>query len=206
MAEQINRGDSYYRIINVTAKDEDGDKEPYDLTDYTDNYVAIKTGRGIPDNEAYIFKRVPFKGEPSEGKLILNLTPYETDLLPSTADDEVETLYAYIQIGSTITGRIHEVSVLRLKTKEGGVLRKSKIYKGYDMGPLSETIGWIRDAGTLCQEVSIRIDFGQIPMPLFLDGGSLSDMEVSIYDMGLLSGRVNEITDLGQMRDCKSSS
>jgi hypothetical protein len=199
MAEKINIGDSYFRVIDVTTKDEDGEKIPYDLTDYSDNYVAIKTGRGIPDDEAYIFKQIPFSGKPTEGKLIINLSPSETSILPSIADGEADALYAFVQIGSTITGQIHEVSALKIKTRKGGILYQTKIDKSYDMGCLSETIGWVIDAGGLCDIVSVRVDFGNIPIIIFMDGGLLSDMEVEVYDMGTLSGTIKEVYDMGAL-------
>jgi len=204
MAEKINIGDSYFRVIDVTTRDEDGEKVPFNLKDYDDNYVAIKTGRGILDEDAYIFKRIPFSGEAEDGKLIINLSPRETSILPSIADGEIDSLFAYVQIGSSITGRVHEVSALKLKTQKGGILYQTKIDKSYDMGCLSETIGWVIDAGSLCEPNSMIIDFGNIPMPLYLDCGSLSDIENDIVDMGLLSDPITEIIDMGTLLECGS--
>jgi hypothetical protein len=202
MAEQINIGDSYFRIIDVTTKDEDGEKIPYDLTDYKDNYVAIKTGRGIPDDDAYVFKRIPFSGKPSEGKLLINLSPMETSILPSIVDGEIEALYAFVQIGSTITGQVHEVSALKIKTRKGGILYQTPIDKSYDMGCLSETVGWVIDAGSLCEPVSIKVDFGSILINIFMDGGSLSDREISLIDMGKLTDKITQVYDMGTLIDC----
>jgi len=203
MAEKINIGDSYFRVIDVTTRDEDGEKIPYDLTDYKDNHVAIKTGRGIPDENAYIFKRIPFSGSPEDGKLIINLTPMETSILPSVVDGEIESLFAYVQIGSTITGQVHEVSALKLKTQQGGVMYRTQIDKSYDMGCLSETIGWVIDAGDLCDTNSLIVDFGNIPSPLYMDCGSLSDIENEIVDMGLLGDKITEVIDMGTLLDCR---
>jgi len=205
MAELINIGDSYYREIEVTVKDEDNESIPYDLTEYTDNYVAIKTQRGLPDEDAYIFKRVPFIGSPRDGKLLIHLSPDETATLPSVVDDEVERLFAFVQIGSTITGQIHEVSALKLKTRAGGIVYRTKINKSYDMGCLSEKIGWVFDGGDLCDPIIMRIDFGMIQEIPYFDGGILGDMSVTIFDMGLLGEQITEYLEMGSLIGCGSS-
>ena len=202
MAEKINIGDTYYRVIDVTAVDEDGEKIPYDLTDFTDNYVAIKTDRGLPDEDAFIFKRIPFYGESSEGKLLVHFSPYETAILPSMEKGEVDSLMMFVQIGSNISGRIHEVSAMKVKTRGGGIQYKTDVDRSFDMGLLSETIGWQFDGGELCEPVTRKIDFGMIPMDILFNGGILSDTDIIIVDAGLLSEKVDLIMDAGFLKGC----
>jgi len=204
MAELINVGDSYYRVIDVTVKDEDNEKIPYDLTDYQDNYVAIKVDRGLPDEDSYIFKRVPMVGSPKEGKLLINLSPEETSILPSTVNEDVEKLFAFVQIGSSITGQIHEVAALKLKTRAGGIVYQTRIDKSYDMGCLSETIGWIFDGGDLCEPITMRIDFGMIYETPYFDGGILGDTNITIFDMGELGDQITEYLEMGHLAGCGS--
>ena len=204
MAERINIGDSYYRVIDVTAFDEDKERIPYDLTDFSDNYVAIKTDRGIPDDEAYIFKRIPFKGDPKDGKLVVNLSPAETAILPNVTKGDVPQILMFIQIGSHITGRVHEVSALKIKTRGGGIKYTTQIDRSYDMGLLSETIGWKFDAGLLCEPVLMKIDFGMIPIDILFNGGLLTDPEVMIEDAGLLSEPIASIMDAGYLVGCEA--
>ena len=203
MAEKITLGDSYYREVEVTRTDSEGEKEPYSLVDYNDNFVAIKDSRELPDEEAFIFKRVHFKGNPADGTLVINLSPEETSLLPDTSKGEVEKLLMFVQVGSSITGRIHEVAVLKAKTLMGGIHRRTLIDKGYDMGCLEETIGWEYDAGNLCDMPTMEIDFGLELDEVFFSGGYLTDDGYDyVLDLGDLEDTVFDIYDLGSAQEC----
>jgi hypothetical protein len=120
MAEKIKTGDTFYKEVRVTTKNEDMEDEPVSLELFDDNYFAIKKKPSDPDEEAFIFKKAPIKGDPEDGTLIINLTPQETVNLPISNED-TPYLMAYVQIGSTITGEVHEVSTFKVKVQQGGV-------------------------------------------------------------------------------------
>jgi hypothetical protein len=202
MAEIINIGDSYYKEVEVTTEI-DGESEPVDLSIYDDNYVAIKDSRDTPDANAYIFKRIPIKGSPQDGILILNLTPEETSALPSTSAETSPYLYVFIQIGSSITGNIHEVSSFKIKTRHGGIHHITEVDKSYDMGRITELTGWIFDAERLCEQTTEIIDFDTIAGGMLVyNAGSITNRDIVIYDAGRLNLNMPEIIDLGNIREC----
>jgi len=204
MAELINIGDSFYKEVEVTYE-EDGEKEPVDLSIYDDNYVAIKKDRSTPDSESYIFKQIPIKGSPNDGILIMNLTPDETSLLPETGSDDTPYIYAFIQIGSSITGQIYEVSFFKIKTRQGGIHHITEVDKSYDMGCISEIVGWIFDAGKICEQVTEIIDFDDIAGgPIVYNAGIITSGDITIYDPGEITQEC-EYADLGYIRECNRS-
>lgn len=204
MAEIINIGDSYYKEVEVTYEN-DGEIEFVDLSIYDDNYVAIKESREVDDSNALIFKPIPIKGNPSDGTLILNLTPEETALLPKTSSDDILSLMVFVQIGSSVTGQVHEVSSFKVKTRLGGVYHITEIDKGYDMGCLTEQVGWIFDAGKLCDQTVEIIDFDDVAGGLIIyNAGSITSGDITIYDAGHIS-TTPDFVDIGYIRECSSS-
>ncbi len=205
MAEIINIGDSYYKEVEVTYET-DGEMEPVDLSIYDDNYVTIKPSRETSDSEALVFKAIPIKGGPEDGILILNLTPEETSLLPKTSPEEYPHLYVFVQIGSSVTGQIHEVSFFKVKTRIGGVHHITIIDKDYDMGCLSEQVGWIFDAGKLCEQTTEIIDFNDVAGgPLLYNAGAITSTDIDIYDTGRIIDEDSEFVDLGYIRECSAT-
>jgi len=196
MAEIITIGDSYYKEIEVT-RTVDREKIPLDLTPFDDNYVAIKASRDTLDDEAYLFKPAPILGSPKEGRLLINLSPEETELLPITGSSEMPFIYMFVQIGSTITGRIHEVSALKTKTRQSGIRHKTKIDKSFDMGCINEVVGWRFDMGRLCEPAGLRVDLGSDGGFIYLDAGHINDTETEILDMGSINAVAFEKEDLG---------
>jgi hypothetical protein len=206
MAEIINIGDSYYKEIEVTSEI-DGEQEPVDLSIYDDNYVAIKDSRETPDTSAYIFKPIPVKGNPSDGTLVLNLTPEETELLPATSSNGSPYLYVFVQIGSSVTGQIHEVSFFKVKTRVGGIHHITEVDKSYDMGMVDEITGWIFDAGQLCDQTTEIVDFDTVSGGILVyNAGALTNRDIVIYDTGILDLSMPETIDLGIMRECITTS
>lgn len=204
MAEVINIGDSYYKEIEVTYEN-DGDTEPVDLSIYDDNYVTIKKNRDTPDSEAIIFKAIPIKGNPKDGILILNLTPEETSLLPKTSIEETPSLMVFVQIGSSVTGHVHEVSYFKIKTRQGGIHHITRVDKSYDMGMISEQIGWIFDAGGICDQTTEIIDFDDIAGgPLVYNAGSITSLDITLYDAGSINDSSTDFIDLGYIRECRN--
>ena len=203
MAETINIGDSYYKEVEVTYEN-DGEVEPVDLSIYDDNYVTVKKDRNTPDNEAYIFKMIPIKGDPLDGTLVLNLTPEETGLLPITSPDGIQSIMFFVQIGSSITGQIHEVSYFKAKTRAGGIQHVTEIDKSYDMGCITEMTGWIFDAGRICEQVTEVVDFDDIAGGMIVyNAGSITNNDVTIYDAGRITDQDTEFIDLGYVRECE---
>jgi len=203
MAEIINIGDSFYKEVEVTYE-VDGEIEPVDLSIYDDNYVALKDSRETPDSEAYIFKNIPIKGSPKDGVLVLNLTPEETSVLPQTSPDGIPYIYAFVQIGSSITGQIHEVSFFKVKTRLGGIHHITQIDKSYDMGCITEPIGWIFDAESICDQVVEIIDFDDVAGGILIyNAGAITSTDVTIYDAGSLIDAV-EYIDLEYIRECRT--
>ncbi len=201
MAETINIGDSYYKDIDVTYES-DGEIEPVDLSIYDDNYVAVKKDRSTPDDDSYIFKAVPVKGSPEDGTLVLNLSPHETSMLPLMSDN-LPFINIFIQIGSTVTGQSHEVASFRVKTRQGGVHHITEVDKSYGMGRLTEAVGWVFDAGKLCEPTTSIIDFDPENGGLLLyDAGWLGASEIDILDPGRLDLNMPEVIDLGYIREC----
>lgn len=202
MAELINIGDSFYKEVEVTYEI-DGEQEPVDLSIYDDNYVAIKDNRSIPDENAYIFKKIPIKGNPEDGILVLNLTPDETSMLPETSTDGIPFIQAFVQIGSSITGQIHEVSFFKIKTRQGGIHHITEVDKSFDMGSITEQVGWIFDAGSICEQVVEIIDFDDTAGgPLIYNAGSITSTDIVIYDSGSILDTDTVFEDLGYIRDC----
>lgn len=205
MTERINIGDSFYKDIDVSYT-EDGEQYPVDLSIYDDNYVAIKRSRDTPDSEAYLLKRIFVKGAPDEGILSLDLSPEETSLLPQT-NEELSFIEGFVQIGSSVTGHIHEVSSFRIKTRNGGIGHITAIDKSYDMGCIAEQVGWIFDAGSICEQVTDIIVFDQFPDgDLVYDAGAITSVEVSIDDFGSITDEVVDLYDLGSILDCRGLS
>lgn len=201
MAEKIKIGDTFYKEVYVTRQDEDGEDEPVDLTIYDDNYVVIKKDRMDPDIEALIFLDAPIKGSPDDGTLIVRFTPTETSFLP-LPDDKIPYLYGFVQIGSSITGEVHEVAEFKIKTVMGGVHHITPVDKGYDMGSINELVGYVYDGGGLCETVALIIDFDEDNMGrLLYNGGSLTSGVLEVYDPGELLDPP-EVTDLGRIMDC----
>ncbi len=201
MAELINIGDSYYKDVDVTYEN-DGEIEPVDLSIYDDNYVAIKKNRDTADSESYIFKAIPIKGNPADGTLVLNLNPEETLLLPKISD-EIPFLYAFVQIGSSVTGQSHEVTFFKIKTRQGGIHHITEVDKSYDMGKITEQTGWIFDAGRLCEQTTDIIDFDPENSGLLLyDSGWIRGSELEIIDAGRLDTNMPDVIDLGYIREC----
>ena len=201
MAEKINIGDSFYKDVDVTYI-EDGEVVPVDLGIYDDNYVAFKKDRSVADADAYLFKRIFVKGSPVDGVLSLDLSPEETSLLPQTGDD-LPFFEGFVQIGSSITGHIHEVSAFKIKTKNGGIGHKTVIDKGYDMGCITEQVGWIFDAGDICEQLTEIIVFDKFPDgELMYDGGSITSTETAIVDFGNITDENVELYDLGNILEC----
>ena len=202
MAERINIGDSFYKEVEVTYTN-DGEEEAVDLSIYNDNYVTLKPNRDALDSEAYIFKAIPIKGSPEDGTLIINLTPDETSLLPATSSDSIPYIYGFVQIGSSVTGQIHEVSEFKIKTRNGGIGHITQIDKDYDMGCIAEQVGWIHDAGRLCDQTTEIIIFDDHNDGLLLyNGGSITATEIEIIDPGKLDLEMPEVIDLGYIREC----
>ena len=202
MAELINLGDSFYKEVDVTYMN-DGEKEPVDLSIYDDNYVCFKDSREVPDSESYIFKKIPVKGSPEDGVLILNLTPQETEILPETSADALPCLFGFVQIGSSVTGQIHEVSFFKVKTRQGGIGHITEVDKSYDMGCLTAIVGWVFDAGRLCDQTIEVIDFDDNNDGLLLyNGGRLTTPDFEIYDAGRLDLEMPGTIDLGYIREC----
>ncbi len=205
MAEIINIGDSYYKEVEVTYEN-DGDVEPVNLSIYDDNYVTIKASRDTPDADAFIFKMIPIKGDAEDGVLILNLTPDETSILPATSSDGLASLIVFVQIGISVTGQIHEVSYFKVKTRVGGVHHVTEVDKSYDMGCLTEQVGWIFDAGRLCDQTTEIIDFDDVAGgPLLYNGGSITSTDITIYDAGSINDEDTEFIDLGYIRECSTT-
>jgi len=201
MAEKIKIGDTFYKEVYVTRRDEDGEEEAVDLTIYDDNYVAIKKDRMDPDSEALLFIDAPIKGDPKDGVLVVNLRPDDTVSLPLSTE-ESPYLYGFVQIGSSITGEVHEVAEFKIKTIMGGVHHITPVDKSYDMGYIGELVGYIFDAGRLCDTVSLIIDFDEENMGrLVYNGGSLTSGVLEIYDPGSILD-IPETTDLGRLMDC----
>ncbi len=202
MAEIINLGDSFYKEVGVTYFN-DGEEEPVDLSIYDDNYVCFKDTRDTPDEDGYVFKNIPIKGDPSEGILILNLTPQETILFPETSPDGLPFLYGFVQIGSSVTGQIHEVSFFKTKTRKGGIGHITEVDKSYDMGCITSVTGWIFDAGKLCDQTSSIVDFDDENEGLLVyNGGSIAATEIDIFDPGQLDLEMPDTIDLGYIREC----
>jgi len=202
MAELINLGDSFYKEVEVTYTN-DGEEEPVNLSVYDDNYVAIKDSRDVADQDAYIFKNIPVKGIPEDGLLLLNLTPYETELLPVTANDGLQYIYGYVQIGSTVTGQVHEVSHFKIKTRKSGIKHITAVDQSYDMGCIKEVVGWVFDAEKLCDQTSMIIDFDDDNEGLLLyNAGALTATEVEIFDAGVLDLNMPLTIELGYIREC----
>ena len=205
MAETINVGDSFYKEVEVTY-DIDGESEPVDLEIYDDNYVAIKKDRDTPDSEAYIFKNIPIKGNPKDGTLVINLLPEETSVLPKTPDMDPPYMFAFVQIGSSITGQIHEVSYFKVKTRHGGIHHITQVDKSYDMGCITETVGWIFDAGEICEQITEVVDFDVLAGGMLLyDAGNITNRDITFYDAGSILDTDTEFVDLGFMRECEGN-
>ncbi len=205
MTEKINIGDSFYKDVDVSYV-EDGEKYPVDLSIYDDNYVAIKNNRDAPDEDAYIFKRIFPKGNPVDGILSMDLIPEETMLLPMTGE-ELTSIEGFVQIGSSVTGHIHEVSSFKIKTRNGGIGHVTAIDKGYDMGCLTEQVGWIFDAGDLCEQITDIIIFDKFPDgDLIYDAGALTATEIAIDDFGSITDEVVDLYDLGSLLNCRGVS
>ncbi len=201
MAEKIKLGDTFYKEVYVTREDEDGEDEAVDLAIYDDNFVVIKKDRMDADEDALIFLDAPVKGDPKDGTLIVRLTPQDTAMLPLPSDDQLY-LYGFVQIGSSITGEVHEVAEFKIKTVMGGVHHITEVDRGYDMGNISELVGYVFDGGALCDSVSLIIDFDEENMGrLLYNGGSLTSGVLEIYDPGELLDPP-EVTDLGRVIDC----
>jgi hypothetical protein len=205
MAEKIKTGNTYKKDVYVTTINEEGESEPVDLSIYDDNYFVIKKDRSDDDSEAYIFKRIPVKGDPRDGTLVINLTPEETGALPLTSQ-ELPSLQGYVQIGSSVTGEVHEVSDFKIKTIMGGVRYITPIDTSYDMGCITEVVGYIFDAGHICDPVNIVIEFGNSYGGFIYNGGPLNDSEATIHDPGTLLNPNTTYVDLGSLRQCTSRS
>ena len=202
MAELINIGDSFYKEVEVTYFS-DGEEEPVDLSTYDDNYIAIKDSRDILDVDSYIFKKIPIKGSPSDGILSLDLSPNETLLVPETSSDGIPFIYGYVQIGSSVTGQVHEVSFFKIKTRKSGIGHITELDQSYDMGCLKEVVGFIFDAEKLCEQTVMIIDFDSENEGLLLyNGGILTATEIEIVDAGVLNLEIIETIDLGYIREC----
>jgi hypothetical protein len=201
MTETVNIGDSFYKKVSVTYE-EDSEEIPVDLSIYDDNYIAIKRDRKTADSEAYIFKKIPVT-DALGGILTINLSPEETTALPEMTD-EIRYIEGFVQIGSTINGQIHEVSAFKLKTRHGGIGHITPIDKSYDMGCLSEPVGWVFDAGSICETV-VQIEyFGTEDGLIIYNGGMLTSDSIEIVDFGKLDLEMPEIIDFGYIRDCTS--
>lgn len=198
--EKIIRGDTYYKTIEVTAEDEDREKIPFDLTEFGQNFVAIKESRGIPDEDSFIFKPIPYSGPPEDGKMLVHLSPEETKLLPDM--EEVESLFMFVQIGSEITGRVHEVSTFKIKTIGHGIGHITRIDKDTNMGPIGETVGWVFDMGSICDPVTSKIDLGGSYVDVFFESGSILDQVIKIEDFGKIGDLLIEVYDMGRLYDC----
>lgn len=202
MAELINLGDSFYKEVDVTYTI-DGEKEPVDLSIYDDNYVCFKESREVPDSDSYIFKKIPVKGDPEDGILVLNLTPTETNTLPKTSPDGIPYIYGFVQIGSSVTGQIHEVSSFKVKTRQGGIGHITEIDKSYDMGSITSIVGWIFDAEKLCDQTTMIIDFDDDHGGMLLyNAGAIDAYYTEIFDAGQLDLEMPEVIDLGYIREC----
>ncbi len=204
MAEKINIGDSFYKDVDVTYT-EDGEVFPVDLSIYDDNYVAFKESRNTPDEDAFLLKRIFVKGTPLDGILSLDLSPEETSLLPQT-DDSMPSFEGFVQIGSSITGHVHEVSSFKIKTRNGGIGHKTVIDKSYDMGCITEQVGWVFDAGDICDQLTEIIVFDQFPDgDLAYDAGSITATSIEIIDFGDINDTDVELYDLGEILTCTRS-
>lgn len=202
MAEKIKTGNTFYKEVYVTRQDDDGEDEPVDLTIYDDNYIAIKKDRMDSDQDALIFIEAPIKGDPTEGVLVVSFNPYDTATLPLSSNDQLY-LYGFVQIGSSITGEVHEVAEFKLKAVSGGVHHITPVDKNYDMGRITEMVGYVYDSGSICDSVSLIIDFDEDNMGrLVYSGGSLTSGILEIYDPGSILD-VPEVTDLGRVLDCR---
>lgn len=201
MAEKIKIGDTFYKEVFVTRQDEDGEEEPVDLTIYDDNYVVVKKDRMDSDEDALIFIDAPTKGNPKEGTLVVNFRPEDTSILPLPTDSQLY-LYGFVQIGSSVTGEVHEVAEFKIKTIMGGVHHITPVDKGYDMGYIRDMVGYVFDSGSICDTVSLIIDFDEDNLGrLVYNGGSLTSGVLEIYDPGTLLD-IPQTTDLGRLLDC----
>lgn len=204
MIEKINLGDSFFKEVVVTEIIDD-EETPVNLSIYDDNYVAIKKSRSDIDSDAYIIKRV-FVSDAQEGILTLNLTPDETATLPITTPDGIQSLLGFVQIGSSITGQVHEVSSFKIKTKESGIRHITEIDKSYDMGCIGDLTGWVFDAGRLCEQTLMIVDFDSENMGVLMyNAGSISSTELIIYDFGIFDTTMPTIVDMGPLRECSYS-
>jgi len=202
MAERLKIGDTFYKEVYVTKRDDYGEEEAVDLTIYDDNYIAIKKSRMDPDEEALLFIDAPIKGDPRDGVLVVNLRPSDTATLPLPTE-EYPYLYGFVQIGSSITGEVHEVAEFKIKAIMGGVHHITPVDKSYDMGYIDEVVGYIFDAGRICDTVSLIIDFDEDNMGrLVYNGGSLTSGVLEIYDPGSILD-IPRTTDLGRIMDCR---
>lgn len=200
MTEIITKGNSYYKEINVSY-DEDGESVPVDLTNYDDNYFSITKDRGLSDSDAIIFEKIG-TNDPKNGILTINLFPDETKLLPNTNRDN-PYLYGFVQIGSTITGHVHEVASFKIKVKDGGIKYITEIDKSYDMGCVNEASGWIFDAGSICETVTVIEYFGTDDGLIIYNGGSLKTDSIEIINFGKLNLVMPEVIDFGNIRSCE---
>ena len=201
MAEKIKVGDTFYKEVYVTRLDEDGEDEPVDLTIYDDNYVVVKRNRFDSDVDSLIFLDAPIKGDPKDGVLVVRFTPDDTSYLPLPEGSSLY-LYGFVQIGSSITGEVHEVSEFKIKTVMGGVHHITAIDKGYDMGRITEMVGYVYDGVSVCASLSLIIDFDEDNLGrLLYNGGSLTSGVLEIYDPGSLLDPP-EVTDLGRIIEC----
>jgi hypothetical protein len=125
-------------------------------------------------------------------------------MLPATsADGDIPYMYAFIQIGSSVTGSIHEVSFFKIKTRVGGVHHITEIDKSYDMGRIDEMIGWIFDAGEICEQVTEIVDFDTVAGGLLVyNAGAITNRDIVVYDTGSILV-LPEYVDLGTMRECQ---
>jgi len=196
MSEIIIRGNSYFKEVVVTTE-EDGEEYPVDLTNYTDNYFSISTCRGLDDSEAVFFDKIS-SPDPENGILTINLTPNSTSQLPLT-DKNLQYLYGFVQIGSVITGQVHEVSSFKIKTKDGGISHITPIDKSYDVGPITETVGWVFDAGCITETVSFIENFGGDNGRIIFNAGSLNCDTLKIENFGRLDLTMPEIIDFGRL-------
>ena len=201
MAETIIKGSSYYKEVNVTTR-EDGEEIPVDLSSYVDNYFSITTKRGLPDSKSIVFDKI-VASDPAGGLLTINLTPETTSMLPLTTRD-MPYLYGFVQIGSIITGQVHEVASFKIKTKDGGIAHITPIDKSYDMGCLKEEVGWIFDAGNLCETVTMIEKFGDDNGIIVFNAGRLNTDSIEIIDFGRLDLNMPDITDFGSIRLSKT--
>jgi len=198
VAEKIKITNSYYKELYISKTDQYGNEKPIDLSKYNDCYVIFKKNRLVPDEEAYLIKKI-YPDDSNIGVIPIYLTPEETKMLPLTSfDGDLPYFYMFVQIGSTATGETMEVGEYKVKTEYAGLRYYTKVDTDLsDLGPITGYVGYVFDCGRLCEPAVYVLDLSG-GKPIVTDCGKLTNYEYTIIDLGPISKEPIEIYDLSK--------